>query len=42
MVKNFDAVNKFDAEVGNGVVLCLTKNITALNDNDYLVPIEYI
>lgn len=41
-VKNFDVVNKFDAEVGNGVVLCLTKNITALNDNDYLVPIEYI
>lgn len=27
---------------GNGIVLCLCRDINALDNNNYLVPIEYI
>lgn len=41
-IKNFDIVKKFELEMGNGIVLCLTKDIIAIDDNNYYVPIEYI
>lgn len=41
-VKNFDVVQKFGTEVGNGVVLCMMENIIAIDDNNYFVPIEYL
>lgn len=41
-IKNFDVVNKFETNTGNGIVLCMTKNIIAYDDNNYMVPIEYI
>lgn len=41
-VKNFDVVEKFGVEVGNGIVLCMTENILAIDDKNYFVPIEYI
>lgn len=41
-IKNFDIVNKFETEVGNGIVLCLCKDIMAIDNNNYYVPIEYI
>ena len=41
-IKNFDVVNKFETEKGNGIVLCMTKDIIAYDDNNYMVPIEYI
>lgn len=41
-IKNFDIVKKFDAQAGNGVVLCMMENIMAIDDNNYYVPIEYI
>lgn len=41
-IKNFDVVNKFGMIVGNGIVLCLCKEILAIDDNNYYVPIEYV
>ena len=41
-IKNFDVVNNFEPQKGNGIVLCMTKNIIAYDDDNYMVPIEYI
>lgn len=41
-IKNFDIVNKFGVDVGNGVVLCMMENILAIDENNFYVPIEYI
>ena len=41
-IKNFDVIDKLQLNNGNGIVLCLTKDILALDRNNYLVPIEYI
>lgn len=41
-IKNFNVVDKFEMEKGNGIVLCLCKEITAIDENNYYVPIEYI
>ena len=41
-IKNFNVVDKFEMEKGNGIVLCLCKEISAIDENNYYVPIEYI
>ncbi len=41
-IKNFDVVNNFGYEVGNGLVLCMMENIISINENNYYVPIECI
>lgn len=41
-IKNFNVVEKFELNSPNGVVICLSKEIHALNEKNYLVPIEYI
>ena len=41
-IKNFDVVNNFETNKGNGIVLCMTKDIIAYDDDNYMVPIEYI
>lgn len=41
-VKNFEIVKKFGVSIGNGIVLCMTENIMAIDDNNYYVPIEYV
>lgn len=41
-IKNFNVVDKFEMEKGNGIVLCLCKGIEAIDANNYYVPIEYI
>ena len=41
-IKNFDVVNNFKTQKGSGIVLCMTKDIVAYDDNNYMVPIEYI
>ena len=41
-IKNFSVVDKFEMEKGNGIVLCLCKEISAIDENNYFVPIEYI
>lgn len=41
-IKNFNVIDKFNMNKGNGIVLCLCREINALDNNNYLVPIEYI
>jgi hypothetical protein len=41
-IKNFEVTKKFEMSIGNGIVLCLIKEIFALDENNYCVPIEYI
>lgn len=41
-IKNFYVVNNFEQEKGNGIVLCMSKEIIAYDDENYMVPIEYI
>ena len=41
-IKNFNVVDKFNMNNGNAIVLCLCREINALDNNNYLVPIEYI
>ena len=41
-IKNFDIVNKFEMNSPNGIVICLSKDIHALDEKNYMIPIEYI
>ncbi len=41
-IKNFDVLEKFGMDIGNGIVLCMKKDIVAIDENNYIVPIEYI
>lgn len=41
-IKNFDITNKFGLKIGNGCVLCMVKEIYAIDENNYFIPIEYI
>lgn len=41
-LKNFNIVEKFEMNSPNGVIICLTKEIHALDEKNYMVPIEYI
>jgi len=41
-IKNFSVVDKFEMKSPNGIVICLTQNIHAIDKNNYMVPIEYI
>lgn len=41
-IKNFYIVEKFGVDVGNGIILCMIDNITKIDENNYLVPIEYV
>lgn len=41
-IKNFNIVEKFGMKSPNGAVICLSKDIHALDKNNYMIPIEYI
>lgn len=41
-IKNFDILEKIKINSPNGIVLCLTENIHALDGKNYMIPIEYI
>lgn len=41
-IKNFEIVKRFEMNSPNGIVLCLTEKIHPINENTYMVPIEYI
>lgn len=41
-IKNFNIVEKFEMNSPNGIVICLTKDIHAIDGKNYMVPIEYI
>ena len=41
-IKNFYIVDKFEMNSPNGIVLCLSKDIHAIDKKNYMIPIEYI
>ncbi len=41
-IKNFDVVNNFGLEIGNGGVICLAKDLFPLDKNNNLIPIELL
>ena len=41
-IKNFNIVQKFEMKSPNGCVLCLSKDIHAIDERNYMIPIEYI
>lgn len=41
-IKNFNIVDKFDLKSPNGVVICLSKDIHLIDNNNYMIPVEYI
>lgn len=41
-IKNFSVVEKFEMNSPNGAVICLTKDIHAIDSKNYMIPIEYI
>ena len=41
-IKNFNIIKKFEMNSPNGIVLCLSKDIHAIDENNYIIPIEYI
>lgn len=41
-IKNFNIVNKFEMTSPNGAVICLSKDIHAIDEKNYMIPIEYI
>ena len=41
-IKNLNIVEKFEMHSPNGIVICLTKDIHAIDDKNYMIPIEYI
>lgn len=41
-IKNFDIIEKFEMNSPNGIVLCLAKDIHAIDSKNYMIPIEYI
>lgn len=41
-IKNFNIVEKFELNSPNGVVICLSKEIHALDEKNYIIPIEYL
>lgn len=42
VIKNFEVANNFETKKGNGIVLCMAKDIIAYDYDNYIVPIEYI
>lgn len=41
-LKNFSIVKKFEMNSPNGAIICLSKDIHALDEKNYMIPIEYI
>ena len=41
-IKNFNIVEKFEMNSPNGAVICLTKDIHAIDSKNYMIRIEYI
>ena len=41
-IKNFSIVEKIEMKSPNGIVLCLAKDIHAIDEKNYMIPIEYI
>lgn len=42
VIKNFSIVKKFEMGSPNGIVLCMSSVVHPIDDENYIVPIEYI
>lgn len=41
-IKNFNIVNKFGLEIGNGGVICMKEDLFPINENNNYIPVELI
>ncbi len=41
-IKNFDVVEKFGMDIGNGGVICMSKDIMPIDNNNNRIPIELL
>ena len=41
-IKNFDVTKEFNKDIGTGIVLCMIREITSIDEHNYFVPIEYL
>lgn len=41
-IKNFDVVNKFSMQVGNGGVICMKEELFPIDKNNNYIPIEFV
>ena len=41
-IKNFDVTKEFNKDIGTGIVLCMIREITPIDEHNYFVPIEYL
>ena len=41
-VKNFNVIENFEMNSPNGIVICLTKDIHAIDEKNYMIPLEYL
>ena len=40
--KNIDVTKEFNKDIGTGIVLCMIREITPIDEHNYFVPIEYL
>ena len=41
-IKNFDVIEKFGMQIGNGGVICMAKELFPIDRNNNLIPIELL
>ena len=41
-IKNFNIIEKFELDKGNGGIICFNKELFPIDKNNYLIPIELI
>ena len=41
-IKNFDVTKELNKDIGTGIVLCMIREITPIDEHNYFVPIEYL
>ena len=41
-IKNFNVINKFGLQIGNGGVICMKEDIFPINENNNYIPVELI
>ena len=42
LVKNCGVTKEFNKDIGTGIVLCMIREITPIDEHNYFVPIEYL
>lgn len=41
-IRNFSVIEKFGMDLGNGGVICLSKDLFPIDKKNYLIPVEWI